>query len=158
MIAVHLLCAVLIGGLWFWSGSFSDRVKSDFFSLLFRGFRGALLAVAICTFLAACVSHSGLVLAPDDSRTVMFIFFSMGLSLVFIPVGFLLGVAKGKSHDLAAEFKEGISDFTAQEKAPNPNGDNFQNYQYGDLGSAAGYENPEAARSSEAYRSADKKS
>lgn len=157
MIAVHLLCALFIGGLWFWSGTFSDRIKSDFFSLLFRGFRGALLAVAVCTFLAACVSHSGLVLAPDDSRTVMFIFFAMGLSLVFIPVGFLLGVARGKSKDLAAEFKEDISAFTAQEQAPKPNGDNFQNYRYGNLGNASGYENPEAARSSEAYRSADKK-
>ncbi len=157
MIAVHLLCAVSIGGLWFWSGTFSNRIKSDFFSLLFRGFRGALLAVAICTFLAACVSHSGLVLAPDDSRTVMFIFFAMGLSLVFIPVGFLLGVAKGKSQDFTAELKEDISTFTTHEPEPKPNGDNFQNYRYGNLGSASGYENPEAARSSEAYRSADKK-
>ena len=87
----------------------------------------------------------------------MFIFFAMGLSLVFIPVGFLLGVARGKSKDLAAEFKEDMSAFTVQEQAPKPNGDNFQNYRYGDLGNASGYENPEAARSSEAYRSADKK-
>ncbi|MGM9991271.1 MAG: hypothetical protein ACI376_00240 [Candidatus Bruticola sp.] len=157
MIAVHLLCSVIIGFLWFWSGVFLDKIKSEFFLLLFRGCRGALLAVACCTFVAACVSHSGLVLTPDDSRTVMFIFFSMGLSLVFIPVGFLIGVAKGRSKELADEFKDNLASFKEPDNSPKPNGDNFQNYQYGSLGSAAGYEDPAAARASEAYRSASRK-
>lgn len=97
MIAVYLLCSLAIGAVWYLSGMLVPKIEQEFFLTCFKGCRGGLLAVAICTFIAALVSCSGLPLAPDNSRGMMFVFFSIGLSMIGVPVGFLLGIAKGQT-------------------------------------------------------------
>ncbi|MCR4783478.1 MAG: hypothetical protein K6A35_03050 [bacterium] len=152
MIVVHLLCAVVMGAAWYFSGLLESRIKGGFFLLLFHGFRGGLLAVAVSTLFSALISNTNYVLSPySQSRNSNFVFFTLGCSLITIPVGFLLGLAKGQGGDIVEEFRE-----LREEKSSvvDPNADGYSNYRYGDLetGTAEGYADPKVARASSAYR------
>lgn len=103
---IHLLCSLAVGGLWYGAGYWRPRSQVQFLQILWRGCRGALLAVAICTFIAALVSHSGLVLVQADQPTLFFVFFSIGFSLIGIPVGFLCAIARESRAALREQERE----------------------------------------------------
>ena len=94
--AVHFFIAVACMGVWMAIGLAEEKVPEGFWTLCYRGTRAGVLSIAIAVFIAVLLSHSPWVVVPDDSRTFVFAFFSVGLSLIALPIGFMSGVAKAR--------------------------------------------------------------
>lgn len=108
MVFIHLLCALLLGVLWYFSGLLADKIEKTFFVLCFGGLRGGLLALSICAFLAAILGNGGFFPAPDDSKTAVFLMWTVMLGMIGFPVGFLIGMgmARNKMVKNGEDFKD----------------------------------------------------
>ncbi|MBQ7528568.1 hypothetical protein IJT10_01505 [bacterium] len=108
MVFVHLLCALLLVALWYVSGFWANKIEKTFFVLCFSGLRGGLLALGICAFIAAILGNGGFFPAPDDSKTAVFLMWTVMLGMIGFPVGFLVGMGLARNNMIknGEDFKD----------------------------------------------------
>lgn len=108
--AGHFFIAVACMGIWMAIGLAEDKVPAGFWKLCYRGTRAGVLSAAIAVFIAVLLSHSPWVVVPDNSRTFVFAFFALALTMIALPIGFMSGVAKARKEAEEAEAFEAERD------------------------------------------------
>ncbi len=107
MTLILITFALLSLGAWYVMRAYVpyDQIEKAYIVLLLKGISGALLAVAIGTFISLLFCYNPWFALPedsdaigtvsfDDSRRFMSMGLAVGINMIGIPMGFLIGIAR----------------------------------------------------------------